>query len=95
MNLKYIVDSENGNAKFDKSKKTLTIRLPVTGLTADSQRVAEQHYKEFMDAEKKRQDEEKSKAEELSILGSRVEDLQDLLPKNAKIALKIKSIIFL
>ena len=29
--------------------------------------------------EKKRQDEEKSKAEELSILGSRVEDLQDLL----------------
>ena len=60
MNLKYIVDSENGNAKFDKSKKTLTIRLPVTGLTADSQRVAEQHYKEFMDGEKKRQDEYKN-----------------------------------
>lgn len=36
LNLKYIVNSEEGNAKFDKAKKTLTIRLPITGLTADS-----------------------------------------------------------
>lgn len=59
LNLKYIVDKDQGSAKFDKSKKTLTIRLPVTGLTPDSQRVAEQHYNEFMEAERKRQEEYK------------------------------------
>jgi len=36
LNLKYKVDSDNGNAKFDKTKKTLTIKLPVVGLTEDS-----------------------------------------------------------
>ena len=57
LNLKYIVNSEEGNAKFDKTKKTLTIRLPITGLTADSQRLAEQHYSEFLEAERKRNEE--------------------------------------
>lgn len=57
LNLKYIVNSEEGNAKFDKAKKTLTIRLPITGLTADSQRVAEQHYNEFLEGERKRTEE--------------------------------------
>jgi hypothetical protein len=41
LNLKYKCDASNGNAKFDKNKKTLTIRLPVVGLTEDSQKVLE------------------------------------------------------
>lgn len=57
LNLKYQVNSSESNAKFDKSKKTLTIRMPVTGLTADSKRVAEQHYQEYLEAERKRQEE--------------------------------------
>ncbi len=36
LNLKYKCDASRGNAKHDKSKKTLTIRVPVTGLTEDS-----------------------------------------------------------
>ena len=36
VNLKYKVDKDQGNAKFDKKKKLLTIRLPITGLTEDS-----------------------------------------------------------
>jgi len=36
LNLKYKCDPDQGNAKFDKTKKTLTIKLPVIGLTEDS-----------------------------------------------------------
>jgi len=36
LNLKYKCDTENGSAKFDKIKKTLTIRMPIIGLTGDS-----------------------------------------------------------
>lgn len=36
LNLKYVCESNKGTAKFDKTKKTLTIRVPVTGLTEDS-----------------------------------------------------------
>ena len=39
INLMYKVDKSQGNAKFDKSKKTLTVRVPVIGSTDDSQRV--------------------------------------------------------
>lgn len=56
LNLKYLCNSEDGNAKFDKVKKTLTIRLPVIGLTEDSQRVADQHYSEFLENERKREE---------------------------------------
>jgi len=59
LNLKYIVEKDEGSAKFDKSKKTLTICLPITGLTADSQRVAEQHYNEYLETERKREEEYK------------------------------------
>jgi hypothetical protein len=45
LNLKYKCDPDAGSAKFDKSKKTLTIKLPVIGLTADSQAVLEANYK--------------------------------------------------
>lgn len=38
LNLKYRCNPGKGSAKHDKSKKTLTIRVPVTGLTEDSQR---------------------------------------------------------
>ena len=36
LNLKYKCDPDSGSAKFDKTKKTLTIKLPVVGLTPDS-----------------------------------------------------------
>ena len=36
LNLKYKCDPDQGNAKFDKTKKTLTIKLPVIGLNEDS-----------------------------------------------------------
>ena len=36
LNLKYKCDPAQGSAKFDKTKKTLTIKLPVIGLTSDS-----------------------------------------------------------
>jgi hypothetical protein len=36
LNLKYIVNPAKGSAKHDKTRKTLTIRIPVTGLTEDS-----------------------------------------------------------
>ena len=55
LNLKYICDQQRGNAKYDKSKKTLTIRLPVTGLTEDSQKVFEENmvkFKAFQDKRK-------------------------------------------
>jgi len=39
LNLKYKCDPDQGNAKFDKTKKTLTITLPIIGLTPDSQAV--------------------------------------------------------
>jgi hypothetical protein len=41
INLCYKVDSAAGNAKFDKTKKTLTIRVPVTGSTDQSEKVLE------------------------------------------------------
>ena len=54
LNLKYKCNTEQGSAKFDKTKKTLTIKLPIVGLTEDSQRVADQHYQEYLEIEKKR-----------------------------------------
>ena len=54
LNLKYKCNTEQGSAKFDKTKKTLTIKLPIVGLTEDSQRVADQHYQEYLEMEKKR-----------------------------------------
>jgi NACalpha-BTF3-like transcription factor len=44
VNLKYKVDKDSGNAKFDKKKKTLSIKLPVIGLNEDSQKVLDAHY---------------------------------------------------
>lgn len=48
LNLKYKVNPDEGNAKFDKSKKTLTIKLPVVGLTKDSQKVIDDHYNKYV-----------------------------------------------
>jgi hypothetical protein len=36
LNLKYKCNPGKGNAKFDKSRKSLTIRMPVLGFTEDS-----------------------------------------------------------
>lgn len=36
LNLRYKVDTTQGNAKFDKARKTLTIKLPVIALTEES-----------------------------------------------------------
>lgn len=48
LNLKYKVDSDAGNAKFDKVKQTLTITLPIVGLTEDSQRYLDEHYQKHV-----------------------------------------------
>lgn len=57
INLCYKVDSQKGSAKFDKTKKTLTIRVPVVGSTDESEKVLEQHYRDYkqkMDEQKER-----------------------------------------
>ena len=56
LNLKYVVNASEGHAKFDKTKKTLNIRVPVTGSTADSQKVLDRDYKDYLEREKERQD---------------------------------------
>ena len=47
LNLKYKCNQAKGHAKFDKSKKTLTIRVPVEGLTEDSQRAFEENFRTY------------------------------------------------
>jgi len=47
INLCYKVDKTAGTAKFDKTKKTLTVRVPVTGSTEDSQKVLDRNIKEY------------------------------------------------
>jgi dynein assembly factor 2 len=56
LDLKYVVNPNEGQAKFDKTKKTLNIRLPVVGSTADSQKVIDRDYQEYLQREKERQD---------------------------------------
>ena len=56
LNLKYKVDQDNGSAKFDKTKKTLTIKLPVVGSTNDSQKVLDEHFRDFLEKEKEKKD---------------------------------------
>ena len=56
LNLKYICASSKGSAKFDKSKKTLTIRVPIVGLTEDSQKVFNDNVKEYQKTLDKRSD---------------------------------------
>ena len=36
LDLHYKCDPSKGSAKFDKTKKSLTIRMPIIGLTDDS-----------------------------------------------------------
>lgn len=57
LNLKYVCNADKGHAKFDKSKKTLTIRVPVEGLTEDSQRAFEENFKSYVDKKDKRMQE--------------------------------------
>ena len=64
LNLKYKCDANNGNAKFDKNKKTLTIRLPIIGLTEDSKQILEEQYRVFTEQQKKRLEELKSTSAE-------------------------------
>lgn len=54
LNLKYKCDPDQGSAKFDKTKKTLTIKIPVVGLTEDSQAVADANYQKFVVEEAER-----------------------------------------
>ena len=56
LNLKYKVDQDNGSAKFDKTKKTLTIKLPVVGSTNDSQKVLDDHFRDFIEKEKEKKE---------------------------------------
>ena len=56
LNLKYKVSPSDGSAKFDKTKKTLNIKLPVIGSTEDSQKVLDRDYAEYRQKEKERQE---------------------------------------
>jgi len=56
LNLKYKVDQDNGSAKFDKTKKTLTIKLPVIGSTDVSQKVLDEHFRDFMEKQKEQKE---------------------------------------
>lgn len=64
----YKVDKTSGTAKFDKTRKTLTIRVPVIGSTDDSQRVLEEHYRAYKESLAQRNEQlkllEKSKLED-------------------------------
>ena len=46
--LKYKCDPDQGSAKFDKSKHLLTIKLPIVGLTPESQKVIDLHYQKYV-----------------------------------------------
>ena len=67
LNLKYKVDKDQGSAKFDKKKKTLTIRLPIIALTEDSQKVMDDHYKKFVL-------EQEERLQKLQVQGEATED---------------------
>ena len=56
LNLRYKCDSTAGNAKFDKTKKTLTIKLPILGMTEVSQKVADADYERFLEAQKEQEE---------------------------------------
>ncbi len=55
INLMYKVDKTQGNAKFDRTKKTLTIRVPVIGSTDDSQKVLDMHYRNYKEQQELKQ----------------------------------------
>jgi dynein assembly factor 2 len=55
-NLYYKVDPASGSAKFDKSKKSMVIKVPVTGLTDDSEKKIDQDYANYQEQVKKRQE---------------------------------------
>lgn len=57
LNLKYKCDQAKGSAKHDKTKKTLTIRVPVVGLTEDSQKAFEDNFKAYTERKEKRMQE--------------------------------------
>jgi len=56
LNLYYKCDSAAGNAKFDKAKKTLTIKLPILGMTEESQKVADANYAKFLEQQKEQEE---------------------------------------
>ena len=49
LNLKYKCDKTKGTAKHDKTRKTLTIRVPVEGLTEDSQKAYNENYNAYQE----------------------------------------------
>lgn len=63
IDLSYKVDMAVGSAKFDKTKKTLTIRVPVTGSTDKSAKVLEQHYRDY----KQQQEDQKERIKHLKM----------------------------
>lgn len=67
LNLKYKVDKDAGSAKFDKKKKTLTIRLPIIALTEDSQKVMDEHYKKFVT-------EQEDRVQKLEVQGEAIDE---------------------
>jgi hypothetical protein len=70
LNLKYKVDKDAGSAKFDKKKKTLTIRCPIIAMTEDSQKVMDEHYKKFVL-------EQEERLQNLQLQGEAVEEKEE------------------
>ena len=83
LNLKYVVNPSDGHAKFDKTKKTLNIRLPVIGSTPDSQKVLDRDYADYLQKEKERQ--EFLKRSEISRMEEELEarQMKEKLPRKA------------
>jgi len=52
--LRYLVDPDAGKAKFVKDKQTLTITLPILGLTEETKEELERQKKDYDEAMKKR-----------------------------------------
>jgi NACalpha-BTF3-like transcription factor len=70
LNLKYKVDKDAGSAKFDKKKKTLTIRCPIIALTEDSQKVMDDHYQKFVL-------EQEQRLQNLEVQGQAIDDTKE------------------
>lgn len=55
--LKYKCDPDQGSAKFDKTRKTLEIKLPVIGMTEESAAIMEANYQKHVVETTKRMNE--------------------------------------
>ena len=79
--LKYKCDPDQGSAKFDKTRKTLEIKLPVIGMTEESAAIMEANYQKHVVETTKRMN-------ELQVQGEVTEEPETELEQEAKKALE-------